>query len=175
VSDAGIAGSAGIGNVPFLASIQGYNGGIGFYASPNFLGGGGGGAGAVGGNATSTVGGTGGAGRSATVAGASVVYSGGGGGGRNTTGGGRAAGGTGGGGGGGYGSLSGVNGTVNLGGGGGGGGLLSLGGNGGSGVVKIWYASPSRATITGTGNTTAPSGAFTVHTFINSGTITFTS
>jgi hypothetical protein len=91
---------------------------------------------------------------------------------------GRAAGGTGGGGGGGYGGPggtgTGVNGTVNLGGGGGGAGLLSLGGNGGSGVVKIWYASPSRATITGTGNTTAPSGAFTVHTFINSGTITFT-
>jgi hypothetical protein len=66
---------------------------------------------------------------------------------------------------------------VNTGGGGGGGynGFSDVSGAGGSGIVKIWYTSPSRATITGAGNTTTTVSTFTVHTFITSGTITFTS
>jgi hypothetical protein len=41
--------------------------------------------------------------------------------------------------------------------------------------VQIWYSSPSRATISGFGNTTFTVGSFTVHRFPGFGAITFTS
>lgn len=143
-------------------SGQGNNGGNGLANNPYWGGGGGGGAGAVGGNASQGVAGNGGAGTtwindfttaiatSLSLTNTVNVYFAGGGGGGGTSG----TAGTGGIGGGGDGSAGnnndGVSGIANTGGGGGGGGLGTVvpkGGNGGSGVVLLRYANPTR-TIT---------------------------
>jgi len=144
------AGTPGTG----LTGSQGFGGGFGSDTG-SVPGGGGGGYGALGQprsyNASSTNGGAGGVGitsslinaiGAATGVGQLVsgnYYYAGGGGGATQAGSGGGAGGFGGGGLGGTNSVSGADGTVNLGGGGGGGGQLRKGGNGGSGIVIVRY------------------------------------
>lgn len=137
---------------------QGFAGGAGWVTSP-FLGGGGGGASAAGSNGN--LGGNGGNGYTWLD---SVTYGGGGGGGGNSAGS-NAPGGTGGGGIG-YagGTTPGGSGSANT--GGGGGGAVTTGGTGGSGVVKLRYLGPQRAT----GGVVTTSGGYTYHTFNSSTT-----
>jgi hypothetical protein len=158
-------------------SGQGFNGGAGSTSASNYGSGGGGGADAKGGAGAGSAGGTGGAGKLSSITGASVTYAGGGGGGvyhGGTTG----AGGAGGGGAGGASSGSGTTGapgvaaTVNTGGGGGGGSAggatnLATGGAGGSGIVIIRINSRNNPITT-------HEGAYRVHKFTDSGTLTVT-
>jgi hypothetical protein len=145
----------------------GNTGGTEAASSGGYGGSGGGGAGAVGGNWTSSSGGSGGAGRQ-WVNGS--YYAGGGGGGFEAGAGG--SGGVGGGGTGGYTNPA-TAGSANTGGGAGGAsGLnetaMSVGVNGGSGIVIIRYAGSQR----GTGGTVTSSDGYTYHTFTSSGTYT---
>jgi hypothetical protein len=131
---------------------------------------GGGGAGAIGGSSSGLSGGAaGGIGRYVTITGAGVYYGGGGGGG------GYGAGGAGGGGRGGFGNPrdSGTNGTANTGGGGGScGGYDSSGGSGGSGIVILRIPTSSYTGTTTGSPTVTTDGAFTVLTYLSSGSYT---
>jgi hypothetical protein len=167
----GSGGSGGGGSYSFGAgsgtSGQGFAGGAGATDDPSRGGGGGGGSNAVGGAGSSSAGGTGGAGISNDYSGTATNYGGGGGGGSfSGTGG---AGGAGGG-------AAGTNvvatvptaAAANTG-GGGGGARQANGGAGGSGIVICRYLT---ADWTGTGGTITTSGAYTIHTFTSSGTLT---
>jgi hypothetical protein len=170
---------------------QGFGGGGGpWYAQYNA--GGGGGAGQPGQSGPDTYGGHGGRGFASDITGSTLYYGGGGGGnGHSYIGG---AGGLGGGGGGssysttggaggGSSTNSGANGSsgsnttggaggANSGGGGGGSShWVSVGGNGGSGIVIVRYSGSAK----GTGGTISTSGGYTTHTFTSSGTFTPTS
>lgn len=142
---------------------QGYAGGGGIFATPSFAGGGGGGAFAIGGSATSTNGGNGGNGLPVSITGTAVTYAGGGGGGSESTST-PGSGGTGGGGSGGNdtngGSSSGI---FNTGGGAGGSGTsVSIGKNGGAGVVILRYPTADLPYFTTTGTLNTPSATDTV-------------
>jgi len=153
-------------------SGQGYDGADGSTATSPERGGGGGGAGGVGGNST-TGGGNGGPGIANSISGTSKFYAAGGGGGSyqypttTTIGlGGSSIGGNG--------ATMGLNntptsGVTNTGSGGGSAteASVSVGGNGGSGVVIISYPTGS---ISATGGTITTSGGNTIHTFTSSGT-----
>jgi len=135
----GNGGQAGTGS-------QGYDGGSGISASPNYGAGGGGGAGSAGQNGNNSISGEAGIGLISSITGQSLYYSGGGGAGTHTgTNSTRTLGGLGGGGDGGFGggNYSGLSGTANTGGGGGGATYQSaagaVGGSGGSGIVIIRY------------------------------------
>lgn len=121
---------------------QGYNGGVGYYSSPDrYEGAGGGGAGGTGTSGSYLKGGNGGIGYLSSISGTATYYAGGGGGGMHHA---DETVGTGGQGGGGAGSgTSGTDATVNTGGGGGGGDSLGSvkGGDGASGIVIISYLS----------------------------------
>ena len=142
---------------------QGYAGGGGIASAPSFAGGGGGGAFAIGGSATSTNGGNGGNGLPVSITGTAVTYAGGGGGASESTST-PGSGGTGGGGSGGNdtngGSSSGI---FNTGGGAGGSGTsVSIGKNGGSGVVILRYPTADLPYFTTTGTLNTPSATDTV-------------
>ena len=142
---------------------QGYAGGGGVFSAPSFAGGGGGGAFAIGGSATSTNGGNGGNGLPVSITGTAVTYAGGGGGGSESTST-PGSGGTGGGGSGGNdtngGSSSGI---FNTGGGAGGSGTsVSIGKNGGAGVVILRYPTANLPYFTTTGTLNTPSATDTV-------------
>jgi hypothetical protein len=127
--------SGGLGNVPPLSPVQGYDGGTGVGAGANSSGGGGGGGGGVGANGSGANGGNGGTGVVSVIDGVSTYYAGGGGAmGQSTSG-------TGGLGGGGAGKryTNGVAGTNGLGGGGGGVEKTYYSGAGGSGIVIVRY------------------------------------
>lgn len=137
----GINGAAG-------TSGQGYAGGNGLGAAPNYGGGGGGGAGGAGGNGSATSQGNGGVGlqfpQFASVGGSPAGWFGGGGAGGSYAGGSRGSGGTGGGGAGGAisGNSPGLAGVANTGGGGGSAfytGSYIAGATGGSGIVIVRY------------------------------------
>lgn len=165
-------------------SGQGYAGGTGVWVGPSgpYGGGGGGGASQVGATTANNNGGNGGTGIANSITGTSIYYAGGGGGGGSGQLGG--LGGSGGNGGGGNGARSevshGTAGTNGLGGGGGGGGYFSgvtVGYNGGSGIVIIRYPTSYVAEttdisngLTATGGTITYVGGYTIHTFTSSGT-----
>jgi hypothetical protein len=132
--------------------------------------GGGGGAGAIGGSSVGIAGAApGGIGRFVSITGAGVYYGGGGGGG------GSGAGGAGGGGTGGFGNppANGTSGVANTGGGGGScGGYTSSGGAGGSGIVILRIPTSSYTGVTTGSPTVAVDGAFTVLTYLSSGSYT---
>ncbi|MES2332510.1 MAG: LamG-like jellyroll fold domain-containing protein [Bacteroidota bacterium] len=166
------AGTAGQGNTGGRTAFNGFG-----------AGGGGGGASAAGADATTIhIGGNGGNGISSAISGAAAFYGGGGGGGINdnigtVTPNGGGVGGSGGGGNGssmGFGAGAFFNGTPGTNGTGGGGGGTdpesTVAGSGGSGIVIIRYP----GTPSATGGTITQSGGFTIHTFTNTGSNTFT-
>jgi len=170
-------GSAGVGSPGSTGgpgtSTQGFNGGGGLAAVPNYGAGGGGGSGSIGITGNSTTGGNGGAGVASTITGSSVIRAGGGGGGVY----GGGTGGSGGSGGGGTATYNsaGANATVNTGSGAGGGsGSPALaGGNGGTGVVILSMPDADYSGTT-TGSPTVDTGVSgnTVLTFNASGSYT---
>jgi len=184
----GGSGGGGVGSGTVSGGLntvdQGFRGGYGIYAGPNYGGAGGGGASAVGGNGTSTTAGAGGAGTNtystwmaATTSGVSN-YIAGGGGGATYSGGTGGAGGAGGGGAGRNGGTgtAGGNGDANTGSGGGGGSgnPPANGGAGGSGLVLIRYADTYAAAKSTTGSPSTPiSGGYRYYKFTGDGSITF--
>ncbi|NTW31031.1 MAG: hypothetical protein HGB12_00075 [Bacteroidetes bacterium] len=151
-------------------SGQGNNGGTAS-GIPGYSTGGGGGAGKAGANGTQSISGNGGDGLPYSISGSSVYYAGGGGGGSSSV----VSNGTGGLGGGGNGAnynnspSAAIPGTNGLGGGGGGCYETNTAGSGGSGVVIISYKTADWSAYTINGGTITTNGAYTVHTFNNSG------